>query len=127
MEEKKSFREVIRDIDVGEVWVADDVFDIESISLGKYNQLEIKRRNGNFSTLYIPSEKIFSLKCRQTYTFTEAWNSLHEGKIIQSVRSGLKYEKTKDYYCVAHKEFWVNEESVLIDTKDMEGEWYIYE
>lgn len=125
--EKKTFQEVVRDIKKGEVWTTHEMFDIETVSLTDNGQLVITRRfNERTDGLYIPTTKVFVLR-KQIYPFNEAWKSLQEGKEIQSVRSKLKYKKVKDAYSVGHKDFWVEEESIMMNIKDMEEGWYVYE
>lgn len=124
--EKKSFLEVVRDIRKGEVWVTDEMFDIETIYLDKLSQIIITRRR-NSEELYIPKDiKIFRLT-KQIYTFNEAWTALQEGKEIQSVRSQLIFKKHRGTYQVEHLGVRVEEECLMIDTRDMEEGWYIYE
>ena len=124
--EKKSFIEVVRDIKQGEVWATRDTLDIETISLSVLGQLVITRR-GSKSELFIPTnEKIFTLR-KQVYTFNEAWKALQEGKEIQSVRSQLIFKKHRGIYQVEHLGVRVEEECLMIDTRDMEEGWYIYE
>ena len=123
--EKKSFLEVIQDIKKGEVWVTRDMLDIETISLSVLGQLVITRR-GSKKELFIPNEKIFTLR-KRVYTFNEAWKALQEGKEIQSVRSQLIFKKHMGIYQVEHLGVRVEEECLMIDTRDMEEGWYIYE
>ena len=124
--EKKSFIEVIRDIKKGEVWTTNEMFDIETVSLSNSNEIVITRR-GKSTKLYTPKDtKIFTLK-KEIWSFTVAWKALQEGKEIQSVRSGLIFKKHRGTYQVEHLSVRVEEECLMIDTRDMEEGWYIYE
>jgi hypothetical protein len=125
--EKKTFQEVVRDIKRGEVWATHEMFDIETVSLTDNGQLVITRRlNERTDGLYIPTTKVFVLR-KQIYPFNEAWKSLQEGKEIRSVRSQLAFKKHRGIYQVEHLGVRIEEECLMIDVRDMEEGWYIYE
>lgn len=115
-EMEKTFREVIADIKVGEVW---ENIDKSHWNLKEINCFDNDGRKGirivfkeetDYYT-FIDNENLkFKLK-RKQYTFEEAFKAYEEGKEIQSISSSKIYQKERDYLFASYeisKKWYIN-------------------
>lgn len=126
---ERTFREVIADIKVGEVW--------ENIDKSHWNLKEINcfdndgrkgirivfKKETDYYTFTDNENLKFKLK-RKQYTFDEAFKAYEEGKEIESCYSQYKYKKEGglDLYSKTENE-WYGEDNFEID--EIRGKWYI--
>lgn len=118
---EKTFREVIRDIKEGEVWV-NDVAPISYIRLREGGVLDFNVNEGiNLFCKYTLQRK----ECN----FEEAFKAYEEGKEIEDYR-GVKYKKIDriDHYKLKWEEEFntrVDEDDYWFSFEEIRGKWYI--
>lgn len=113
---ERTFREVIADIKVGEVW---ENIDKSHWNLKEINCFDNDGRKGirivfkeetDYYT-FIDNENLkFKLK-RKQYTFEEAFKAYEEGKEIQSASTDKIYHKEKDFLFASYeisKKWYIN-------------------
>ena len=115
-EMEKTFREVIADIKVGEVW---ENIDKSHWNLKEINCFDNDGRKGirivfkeetDYYTFTDNENLKFKLK-RKQYTFDEAFKAFEEGKEIQSVSTDKIYHKEKDFLFASYeisKKWYIN-------------------
>lgn len=107
-EMEKTFREVIADIKVGEVWESEE----KIIRLMNTNDIVItlKDRDRRINSMGFTSGTLYHLQ-RKEYTFEEAFKAYEEGKEIQSASTDKIYHKEKDFLFASYeisKKWYIN-------------------
>lgn len=122
---KKTFSELIKewdDIKTGDIWEG-EYFTISKDDEGK---LKLERGDGYYgcSAIFINTNLVFELQ-RKQYSFTEAYESLKEGRVIESIFSGYKYMMVDGRIKYSKKDGeWRIEYNFEID--EIDGKWYTY-
>ena len=113
--QEKTFREVIRDIKEGEVWV-NDIAPISYIRLREGGVLDFNENEGiNLFCKYTLQ--------REEYTFEEAFKAYEEGKEIESVCSGYRYKKENGEDVAILSADW--QDFDYFELYEIRGKWYI--
>lgn len=118
-----TFKEVIANIQKGEVW-EDDIFEVDCTESGT---IMIKSKK---SKVVFGFYKDDTLKLqRKEHTFEEAFKAFEEGKEIECCYGGqkLKKENEKDYYFNYDKEEYMplKFDEVFFDIANIRSKWYI--
>lgn len=120
---EKTFREVIADIKVGEVWEITKGNNIE-ISLSKNGVTLDFKKSIECEKIFFPNDTKFKLKSEE-YTFEEAFKAYEEGEVVES-EDGFIYKKINGQDCVCSDETrdWVKNDGGF-SVKEIRGKWYI--
>lgn len=118
-----TFKEVISNIQKGEVW-EDDIFEVDCTECGT---IRIKNKKNKVVFGFYKDD---TLKLqRKEYTFEEAFKAYEEGKEIECCYGGqkLKKENEKDYYFNYDKEEYIplKFDEVFFDIANIRSKWYI--
>lgn len=121
----KTFKEVIADIKVGEVWVGDKNWNIEYIKSGE-DGIEIKFREE--VDHYIFCEAVDFTLQRKKVSFTEAFAAYEEGKEIESCYNKYKFrclENGLNEFNYDNEWLGVWEVDQIFSINQVKGEWFI--
>lgn len=123
---EKTFKEVIDDIKEGEAWESE-----YKTILKTKDMILISDKNGcRLSTFGFCDNKKFKLK-RKEYTFAKAFKSYEIGERIESVESGVKYQRKRLRYnteitdCCFELDKWEETEDCPFTFEELRGKWYI--
>lgn len=120
---EKTFREVIADIKVGEVWEITKGNNIE-ISLSKNGVTLDFKKSIECEKIFFPNDTKFKLK-REEYTFEEAFKAYEEGKEVESCNFRYKKIEGKDSYYDQIIDNWENRYDVDFSLEEIRNKWYI--
>lgn len=123
---KKSFREVISDIEYDEIWVCKNS--------AFHNEVRIEKTTFGFKIYDENSKTIewfsdvweFELQ-RKEYSFEEAFKAYEDGKEIESFQYKYKKIDNIDKYCLKVNDIWevlINQEA-FFTLDEIRNKWYI--
>lgn len=123
--QEKTFREVIADIKEGEIWESNCRL------IKRYNgKIEISNLDGrkiDTYTITLLDETLYKLQ-RKQYSFEEAFKAYEDGIKVESVFSGVSYEKLRDGTVDIESKYAIathHEGDVRFLIGEIRGKWYI--
>ena len=118
---EKTFKEVIRDIKEGEVWVGCEYAANKPVIKIEFGAITIGFGAKTDGYKFWEDTK-FKLK-RKEYTFEEAFKAYEEGKEIESVYSGYRYKKENGEDVAILSADW--QDFDYFELYEIRGKWYI--
>lgn len=124
---EKTFREVIRDIKLGEVWVS-----MYKRILCFDGEIRIEKNDKMTKdvTEFVFNDYSKYKLAHKEYSFSEAWNAMYEGKTIQSKVSKIRFKKIinneRDIYVIPYED---DDKRVYtmdcLAVREINNPWYI--